>query len=67
MKGSFTMRRQVTITFNIDPEDYHEAEDTPEGAIDLVIDCLNNRADLPEEEDVTISCQGVSRVSNDHR
>lgn len=59
------MKRTVTITLELDPTEYHEAEDTSEGAIDLVIDMLRNEADLPEE--ITIACGNVTRKSNDHQ
>lgn len=52
------MKRCVSITLNIDPAEYNGAKDSPQGAIDLVIACLRNKADLPET--VHISCEGES-------
>lgn len=53
------MKRTVVITLEIDPTEYHEAEDTATGTIDLVLDILRGEADLPDEP-LTISCNGVS-------
>lgn len=39
------MKRYVTIQLWIDPAEYLGAEDTPEGTIDLVFDCLEGGAD----------------------
>jgi len=58
------MKRCVCILITIDPAEYVGAEDTAEGAIDLVIDCLRGDADIPET--VTITCEGVIRNTNDH-
>lgn len=53
------MKRSVTITLELDPTEYHEIEDTPNGTIDLVIEMLRGDADLPDS--ATISCEGITR------
>lgn len=39
------MKRTISITVEIDPCDYHDAKDTPAGAIAVAIACLSNEAD----------------------
>lgn len=53
-------KRCVSITFDIDPTEYHETEDSREGVINLVIEMLREEADFPER--VTISCEGHTMV-----
>lgn len=53
------MERTVTITVKVDPTEYHQAVDTPAGAVDLVKEMLRGEADLPEQ--VVVSCDGIVR------
>lgn len=53
------MIRTVTIAIDIDFEDYDDAEDTPEGAIDLVTEMLEDRTDFSCS--VIVSCGAVTR------
>ena len=57
------MKRTVTITIAVDPAKYSDAQDTDDGAIDLVIAMLRDEADLPDE--ITIACDSVIRHTND--
>lgn len=68
------MKRKVTLTFEIDPNEYHEAGDTPQGAIDLAKDMILGRADLPneikifcedEEDDLVLEDENFKEVIND--
>lgn len=52
------MIRTVTITLQVDATEY-EAEDTPQGVIDLVFDMLKGDADLPEE--IVIACEDITQ------
>ena len=56
------MKRTVTITMDVDPADYNDTDDTPDGTIDLLIAMLRAEADLPER--ITIVCDGVERLTN---
>jgi len=58
------MKRTVTITIEVDATEYHEAEDTASGTIDLVIDMLRGDADLPAVS--TIVCENIRRHTRDH-
>lgn len=53
------MKRTVCITLELDPTEYHQAEDTPNGTIDLVLDMLRGDADLPDS--ATMSCESITR------
>lgn len=53
------MRRTVTVTIEVDPEEYTDVGDTDEETVDLVLSMLRNDADLPDT--VTISCGRVFR------
>ncbi len=53
------MKRTITITLEVDPTEYHQAEDTPTGAVELVKDMLRGDADLPEG--IIIACDGIMR------
>jgi hypothetical protein len=57
-------KRTVVITFEVDASEYHEAEDTAEGTVDLVLYMLRGNADLPD--DIIINCEGIIRKPNDH-
>jgi len=59
------MKRRVIIEVELDPTEYHEAVDTEDGAIDLVIDMLRGDADLPAVN--TIQCGLTVRHSGDQR
>ena len=59
------MKRTVVITFEVDPTEYHEEEDSESGTIDLVLDMLRDYADLPEEG-ITIQCGNTTRKTDDH-
>lgn len=48
-------KKCVSITLTIDPTEYHGAEDSAKGAVDLVADMLRRDADLPDK--VTVNCQ----------
>lgn len=51
------MERTVTVTFKIDPTEYHEADDNPAGCIELAIAFIRGEADWPGV--ATIACDGV--------
>lgn len=53
------MKRTVTITLEVDPTEYHEAVDTPTGAVELVKEMLRGEAYLPEG--MIIACDGIMR------
>jgi hypothetical protein len=53
------MTRIVTVTLEVDPTEYHEAEDTPTGTVELVKDMLRGYADLPDN--MIVSCDGIMR------
>lgn len=57
------MKRIVTVTLTLDPTEYHEAEDTPIGAIDIVLAALRRDTDIPT--DVEIRCENVVRRPKD--
>lgn len=52
------MKRLVTVTFEVDSEEYEGVESTPEGLLDLVTEMLRDQADLPDV--VTISMDGLT-------
>lgn len=45
----------------VDPTEYHLAEDTDEGTVDLVMDMVNGLADLPYET-MKIKCGDVEKA-----
>jgi hypothetical protein len=47
------MRREIVVKFSIDPTEYEQAIDSPEGAIELATAMFNNEADFPDS--VTLS------------
>ena len=49
------MRRQVTVTFTLDPTEYHEADDTAEGCIELAVAILREEADWSSA--IHIACE----------
>jgi hypothetical protein len=51
--------RSVTITFKIDPKEYHGVANSPEEIFDLVTAMLRGNADFPEN--FSISCDGATR------
>lgn len=51
------MKHVITITFEVDPNDYEEEVDTPQGAVDLVVEMLKGDADLPAV--LEVSCGNV--------
>jgi hypothetical protein len=53
------MERVVTVTIRIDPSEYHDCEDSAQGAVDLISDCLRGDADF-SEEGIVIVCDEVS-------
>jgi hypothetical protein len=56
------MKRKVTIELEIDPFEYFEAEDTPQGAVQLVKEILSREADMPPREKIRIMCDGKEDV-----
>ena len=52
------MKRNVSITITIDPDDYDDVEDSPEGVLAFVEACFDGYADFPQP---TISCEGITR------
>jgi hypothetical protein len=55
------MKRYVTLTVEIDPTEYNEAEDTDDGAIDLVQAMIDDQADWPGPEKFAFRCGDVRR------
>lgn len=56
------MKRCVSITLDIDPEEYHRAMDTPSGCVNLVIACLRGEADFVTT--LTVQCNdAVKKVT----
>ena len=53
------MKRCVSITLNIDPEEYHRARDTPSGCVNLVIACLRGEADFATT--LTVQCNDAAK------
>jgi len=47
------MKRKVTIEIEVDPTEYHDAVDTPDGTLDLVKDMYEGLADLPGRFKIT--------------
>lgn len=54
------MKRHIVIELKIDPEEYHEAKDTPEGCVDLVIACLREEADFATR--LRVTCEDVTKA-----
>jgi hypothetical protein len=52
------MKHTVTITFDIDTDEYKDIEDTEEGAVELARDMFNGDADLPNVYRIT--CGDIS-------
>jgi hypothetical protein len=57
-------KRVVTVTINIDPTEYDGAEDTAQGAIDLVCDILRAESDFPPDEKLIVACDGLADAIN---
>ena len=57
------MKRTVVITFEVDATEYHEAEDTAAGTVDLVLDMIRGNADLPPDKYIAIKCDGFVRTA----
>jgi hypothetical protein len=53
------MKRKITVTFEMEPTEYFDAEDSEKGAVDLAMAMLNREADLPYET-MEISCGSVT-------
>lgn len=49
------MKAKITITFNIETNDYHLVEPTEESAKELVEAMLNNEADFPDKIDIEVT------------
>lgn len=49
------MKAKVTLTFDVDSEDYHLVEPTEDSIRELVNAMLNREADLPEKIDVEVT------------
>lgn len=56
------MKRTVIIALEIDPTNYLDAEDSPEGAVQAAIEILQMAADPPEK--ATITCEGVTKTAD---
>jgi hypothetical protein len=48
------MKARITITFDIDSEDYHSVKPTEDSVKELVKAMLNQEADLPENIDIEV-------------
>ena len=56
------MKRTVTITVEIEPEDYLDADDSNEGAVEIVKAILSGFADFPVNGFTTIKCGAETKV-----
>lgn len=54
-----TMKRRITISFEIDPKDYHLAKNSKNGAVEVAKAILNHEADFPIGEVAMIDCGGL--------
>jgi len=54
----------VTITFDIDPTEYEQSEDTPEGVIQLAWDMMDNQTDYPDSP-IRLYCEGVTKLASE--
>lgn len=49
------MNAKITLTFEINSNDYHSVEPTEEGIEELVRAMLDREADLPDDIDIQVS------------
>lgn len=56
------MKRQITITFEVDPTEYHNTVDSDFGVVDLVNAMFMQEADFPEQ--IKITCGTESHNFN---
>jgi hypothetical protein len=59
------MKRKVTVTFEIDPQDYHDVEDSPTGVLDLVKMMFSAETDMPDEMNIVCEDIGIHIILND--
>lgn len=55
------MKRKITITFEVDPNDFVDTVDTPDGTIDLALAIMQHDTDPPDDGMVVIECDGEKR------
>jgi len=56
------MKRKIIISFEVNPIEYFEANDTPEGAIDIAEEIICQLADFPDNCDVSIKCEEANKT-----